>query len=121
MLLLKVEHDRRYYNKLLRKLTKIRRKIPIHVDIFLRKGTIFAESLDDGFSTSFLYVAYLKAKEKGLKADLLYARYVDESWLPEEVRRLSEKWMFRELSDEEIDILKKISITEHIFERWCRW
>jgi len=77
-------------------------------------------SLDDGFSASFVYMAYLKAKERGLDAKLLYARFIDESWLPEEVKKLGEKWVDKKISSKEIETLKKITITEHMLERWCK-
>jgi hypothetical protein len=114
MLLLRVEYSGSYYSSLLSKLAKIRRRAPIHVDVFSRKGTVFVESLDDGFSASFLYAAYLKAKGRGLKADMLYARYIDENLLPEEVRKAGRKWLSEGLSEEEAELLKSHSITERV-------
>jgi hypothetical protein len=48
----------------------------------------------------------------------MYARYIDESWLPEEVRRLGEKWARGKLSYEEVERLKEMTITEHVFMKW---
>jgi hypothetical protein len=118
MLLLRVEYEVGYYKGLIMKLAKIKRKNPIHVDIFAGKDEVFVMSLDDGFSASFLYLAYLKAREKGLRASLMYAKYIDEGWLPEEVRKTGAKWLTRRLSEEEIKSLKNLSVTEHIFARW---
>lgn len=119
MLLLKVEYDAKYYADLLKKLTKLKRKSPIHVDVFSRRGTIFVIGLDDGFSVAFIYVAYLKAKKRGLRTSLLYARYIEENWLPEEVRRLAESWLSGEFSVKDADKLKSYSVTEHVLMRWC--
>jgi hypothetical protein len=118
MLLLRVEYNANYYKSLLHKLTKIKRSVPAHVDVFARGGTVFVMSLDDGLSAAFLYAAYLKAKKKGLNADLMYARYIDEGWLPEEVRKTGEKWLSRRLSGKNVKMLRSRSITEHIFARW---
>ena len=119
MLILKVEYNPIYYNNTLLKLRRIMKNYPIHVDIIRRRETIYLMSLDDGFSVAFLYQAYLKAKEKGLEADLLYARYIDEDWLPEEVKELGRKWLSMKLSEKEIESLKNIHITEYIMGRWC--
>jgi hypothetical protein len=121
MLVAVIEYNHTYYLSLIQKLNRVGRKAPIHVDVFTREGIIYVMSLDDGFSATFVYMAYLKAKEKGLNAKLLYARYIDESWLPEGVKKLGEIWLSRGLRNEEIETLKKITITEHIFDRWCRW
>jgi len=120
MLILIVKYENVYYHNLIQKLSRTEKRVPIHVDIFIREGSIYVVSLDDGFSASFVYMAYLKAKEKGLNAKLLYARFIDESWLPEEVRKLGEKWMNKKISSKEIETIKKIFITEHIFDKWCK-
>ena len=115
-----VKYENVYYHNLIQKFSRVRKKTIIHVDIFIREGSIYVMSFDDGFSASFVYMAYLKAKEKGLDAKLLYARHIDESWLPEEVRKLGEKWMNKKISSKEIETLRKIFITEHIFDKWCK-
>jgi hypothetical protein len=121
MLIAIIEYNRAYYYNLIRKHSRVGEKVPLHVDVFAREGAIYVMGLDDGFSATFVYMAYLKAKEKGLNAKLLYARYIDESWLPEEVKKLGGAWLLRGLRNEEIETLKKVTITEHIFDRWCRW
>jgi hypothetical protein len=123
-LLLKVEYELKYYRDLKNKLARVKRRIPIYIDIFAEKGTIFVISLDDALSTTFLYSAYLNAKERGLKSSLLYARYIEEDWFPEEVRVIGRKWLnkkYKGLSKKEINLLKKCNITEYVFARWCRW
>jgi len=120
MIILVVEYENTYYHNLIQKLSRTERRVSIHVDIFVREGVIYIVSLDDGFSVSFVYMAYLKAKERGLDAKLLYARFIDESWLPEEIRKLGEKWVDKKISSKEIETLKKISITEHMLDRWCK-
>jgi hypothetical protein len=121
MLMAVIEYNHTYYLSLIQKLNRVEGKVPIHVDVFTREGIIYVMSLDDGFSASFAYMAYLKAREKGLNAKLLYARYIDESWLPEEVKKLGGAWLSRRLRNEEIEALKKITITEYVFDRWCKW
>jgi hypothetical protein len=118
MLQLKVEYEKSYYVDLINKLNKVKRKIPIHVDMFSRKGIIFITSLDDGLSASFLYSAHLKAKKKGLRSDLIYARYIKEDCIPEEIRRLGEKWLSGKPSNEDVQLFKSINITEYVFTRW---
>ena len=112
------EYDRDLYNDLVSKLKRVRRRVPIHVDVFKRQGAVYVLALDDGFSTAFLYAACLKAKEKGLKASLAYVRYIDEGFLPEEVKELGRKWVHGKLSWEEIEKLKGMTITEHVFRKW---
>jgi hypothetical protein len=118
MLILKVEYEPNLYKTLMKKLRRVEGRIPIHVDVYARRGTIFILSLDDFFSSSFLYSAYLKARGKGLKADLMYARYIGEEWIPEDVRRISMKWISGRLSLEEMEDLKRRSITEHVLGKW---
>jgi hypothetical protein len=115
-----VEYENVFYHNLIQKLGRIEKKIPIHVNIITRDNTIYIVSLDDGFSASFVYMAYLKAKKRRLDAKLLYARFIDESWLPEEIRKLGEKWIYKKLGKREIETLRKIFITEHIFDKWCK-
>lgn len=118
MLELHVEYEGSYYRSLLTKLRRAMRRYPIHVDIVKGENTIYMFSLDDGLSVAFLYRAYLKAKERGLKAELIYSRYIEEDWLPEVVRRLGEKWLTKGLDEKDVKLLKDISITEHMFRRW---
>jgi len=120
MIILIVKYENVYYHNLIQKFSRVRKRTLLHVDIFVRENTIYIMSLDDGFSASFVYMAYLKAKERGLDAKLLYARFIDESWLPEEVKKLGEKWVDKKISSKEIETLKKITITEHMLERWCK-
>ncbi len=117
--MLKVEYNPVYYEKVRSKLQRVRERYPIHVDIIQRQETIYLMSLDDGFSVAFLYSAYLKARERGLRASLMYARYIDEGFIPEEVKRLAEKWLTKKLSRKEVELLKNISITEYVMEKWC--
>lgn len=120
MLVLKVEGPGSViYKNTMRKLRKTRQRHPIHVDVIKRGGTIYIFSLDDGYSAAFIYQAYLKAKEKGLRASLLYARYIDEDWIPEEVREVGKMWLSKGLSAEDVKTLRGINITEHMFKRWC--
>jgi hypothetical protein len=112
------EYDRDLYNDLVSKLKRVRRRVPIHADVFRRNVAVYVLALDDGFSCAFVYAAYLRAKEKGLKASLAYVRSIDESFLPEDVKRLGEKWAHGKLSWEEIEKLKGMTITEHVFSRW---
>jgi len=116
MLMAIIEFDSVFYANLVKKLEGVKRRTPIHVDVFTRKGVIYVVGLDDGFSATFVYMAYRKAKERELKASLMYARFIDESWLPGEVRRLGEKWLGKKLSMKEIKALKRTMITEHVFE-----
>jgi len=115
-----IEHNVVFYTNLIQRLEGVKRRVPIHVDVFTREGVIYVVGLDDGFSATFVYMAYRKAKEKGLDAKLLYARFIDENMLPEEVRRLGEKWLGKKLSMKEIEALKKMMITEHMFNKWCK-
>jgi hypothetical protein len=119
MLVAMTEYNRAYYSNLIYKLNRVREKMPIHVDVFAREGTIYVIGLDDGFSALFVYTAYLKAKGKGLNAKLLYARYIDESWLPEEVRKLGKAWLTRGLKNGEAETLRGLTITEYILNKWC--
>jgi len=117
-LLLMFEYDRDLYNDLVSKLKRVGKRVPIHVDVFKRQSAVYIFALDDGFSTAFLYAAYLRARERGLKASLAYVRYIDEGFLPDGVKRLGEKWAHGRLSQEEVERLKKITITEHVFMKW---
>jgi len=118
MLILKISGDH-LYEKTLTKLCRIKRKHPIHVDVFKRGDAVYLFSLDDGYSVAFVYQVYLKAKERGLQASLMYARYIDEDWIPEEIRRAAEKWLSKDLSSREVEALKGLSITEYVLNRLC--
>lgn len=117
-MLLRFEHDRDLYNDLVSKLKRVSRRVPVHADVFRRGGEVYVLAIDDGFSCAFLLSAYVRAKEKSLKASLMYARFIDESFLPEEVVKLARKWAHGKLSWEEIERLKKTSVTEHVFSKW---
>ncbi|PUA31705.1 MAG: hypothetical protein B7O98_08765 [Zestosphaera tikiterensis] len=120
MLILKVEDpDLNLYRNTVTKLNKIKQKHPIHVDVLKRGDIVYLLSLDDGYSVTFVYQAYLKAKERGLQTSLMYARYIDEDWIPKEIRRAAERWLSKGLSSSEVETLKKLGITEHVLNRWC--
>jgi hypothetical protein len=119
MLIAMIDYNESFYTNLIHKYERARKKAPIHVDIFARRGVIYVSGLDDGFSAAFVYMAYLKARESGLEAKLIYARYIDGEWLPEDVKKMGEKWIYGKLSRKEIEELKKRFITDHIFDRWC--
>jgi hypothetical protein len=112
------EYDRDLYNDLVSKLKRVRSRAPIHVEVFRRNVDVYVLALDDGFSCAFLLSAYVRAKERGLRASLMYARFIDEGVLPEEVVKLARKWAHGKLSWEEIGRLKSITITEHVFSKW---
>jgi hypothetical protein len=118
MLLLRFEYGKELYDDLVSKVKRVSRRTPIHVDVFRRRVDVYVIALDDGFSCAFVYAAYLRAKEKGLKAFLAYVRSIDESFLPDDVKRLGEKWAHGKLSWEEIEKLKGMTITEHVFSKW---
>jgi hypothetical protein len=48
----------------------------------------------------------------------MYARFINEGFLPEEVKELGRKWAHGKLSWEEIEKLKGMTITEHVFSKW---
>jgi len=118
MIIAKIQVDNSYYSIIKQKLMQVSRKYPIHIDIIRRGDTIYLFSLDDGFSTAFLYRAYLKAKERGLQTSILYARYIDENWIPEEIRKAAEKLVSEKLNSKEVETLKRFSVTEHMLRRW---
>jgi hypothetical protein len=120
MLMAIIEFSSVFYANLIQKLEGVKRRTPIHVDVFTREGVIYVIGLDDGFSAAFVYSSYRKAREKGLKTSLMYARFIDESVLPEEVRKLGEAWLRKKLSMKEVEALKKMMITEHVFDKWCK-
>jgi len=119
MLTLRVEYEKNYYRGLVKRLARVRRKAHIHIDVLVKNGLIYVIGLDDGLSATFLYSAYLKAKERGLKAGLYFAWYIDENWIPKEVKELGTKWVSGRLSRKEAERLKSIRFAEYIFERWC--
>ncbi len=72
---------------------------------------------DEALSVAFIYGVYLKAKEKGLNVDTMYAISIDlEKVLPEEVKSIGEAWISRRLSKEEIKLLKNKFITISLLE-----
>ena len=42
-------------------------------------------------------------------------------WLPDDVKKMGERWIYGKLSRKEIEEIRKKFITEHIIDRWCRW
>jgi len=72
---------------------------------------------DEALSDAFAYGVYLRAKEKGLNVDAMYAVSIDlESVLPEDVKRIGTLWISRRLSKEEIGMLKNRFITPSLLE-----
>jgi hypothetical protein len=119
MLIAMIDYNESFYTNLIHKYNRTKKRASLYVDVSARKGMIYVSSFDDGFSAAFVYMAYLKARERGLEAKLIYARYIDDEWLPEDVKKMGEKWIYGKLSRKEIEELRKKFITEHIFDRWC--
>jgi len=120
MLILRViDPNLKLYSIAKAKLHRINRKHFTHIDVFKRGDYVYFLSLDDGYSVAFVYQTYLRAKERGLQSSLMYARYIDEDWIPEEIRRAAERWLSKGLSSSEVETLKRFSITEHVLNRWC--
>ena len=40
-------------------------------------------------------------------------------WLPDDVKKMGERWIYGKLSRKEIEEIRKKFITEHIIDRWC--
>lgn len=106
-----------YYAGMIKKLKEARGRGLLYVDVIKKKHTMYIIGFDDGFSAAFLYQAYLKAKKKGLKVSLFYAKWIEPNDLPEDVKRLGEKWVSEKLNEEEVTHLKNISITEYMLSR----
>jgi hypothetical protein len=121
MLIAMIGYNESFYTNLIHKYNRTKKRASLHVDISARRGVIYVSGLDDGFSEAFVYMAYLKARESGLEAKLIYARYIDGEWLPDDVKKMGEKWIYKKLSRKEIEELRKKFITDHIFDRWCGW
>jgi len=72
---------------------------------------------EEALSAAFAYSVYLRAKEKSLNVEAMYAVSIDlESVLPEDVKRIGLVWTSRRLSKEEIKLLKNRFITPNILE-----
>jgi hypothetical protein len=119
MLIAMIDYNESFYTNLIHKYNRTKRRASLYVDMFVRRGVIYVRGLDDGFSAAFVYMAFLKARERGLEAKLIYARFIDGKWLPDDVKKMGEKWIYGKLSRKEIEELRKKFITEHIFDRWC--
>ena len=121
MLIAKIEYHPVFYANLIQKLESVKKRTVIHVDVVARKrSTIYVIGLDDGFSAAFVYMAYYKAREKGLRAELMYARFIGEDVLPDEVRKVGETWLRKKLRREDVEKLKKMMITEYVFDKFCK-
>jgi len=66
--------------------------------------------LDDGLTLAFIYKLYLTAREGGFKATLARLKYIDDSWIPEEVKGAAEKWLRQGLSSEEAQALRRLDM-----------
>ena len=115
MLIAIIEYHPVFYVNLVQKFLYTKRRATIHVDIFKRRNSIYVIGLDDGFSATFVYMAYYKARERGLEASLMYARFIDEDVLPHEIKELGKTWLRKKLKREDIEKLKGMMITEHVF------
>jgi len=104
---------------ILEKLRKARYMLRYSVDVIKRGDTIYIFALPDRLAAAFVYKIYLTAREYGLEAVLMYARYIDEDWIPEDVRRIAERWLKQGLSSEEIQRLRGSDIITHIFNKMC--
>ena len=72
---------------------------------------------DEALSVAFLYSVYLKAKEKGLDAEAMYATRVDpDAVLPEDVKKAGIAWLSKRPSKEEVASLKNRFITPNLLE-----
>ena len=113
-----IEYHPVFYVNLVQKLESVKKRTTIHVDVIARKrSTIYVIGLDDGFSATFVYMAYYKAREKGLEARLMYTRFIDEGVLPDEVKELGKTWLRKKLRREDVEKLKRTMITEHVFSK----
>jgi len=86
-------------------------------DIAYSDTAVYFMVPDEALSIAFVYGVYLKAREKNLNFDTMYATSIDlESMLPEDVKRVGASWISRRLSKEEIKLLKNKFITPNMLE-----
>jgi len=72
---------------------------------------------DEALSAAFIYSAYLKAKERNMRVEIMYATPIDlEEVLPENIKRIGETWLSRRLSKEEISLFKNRFITSSLLK-----
>ena len=72
---------------------------------------------DEALSAAFLYSIYLKAKEYGLRPEVMYAISIDpDKVFPDNVKRIGESWTYGGLSKNEIESLKNKWITPSLLE-----
>ena len=101
---------RSLYVGIVEKLRRSARRHPVFVDVIKRGDTIYVLGLDDGLTLAFIYKLYLMAREGGFQTALARLKYIDDSWIPEEVKRAAEKWLRQGLSSEEAQALRRLDM-----------
>ena len=86
-------------------------------DVAYSNTAVYFMVPDEALSVAFLYGTYLKAKERGLGVESMYAVKVDlDAVLPEDVKSIGVVWISRRLSKEEVAMLKNRFITPNLLE-----
>ncbi len=86
-------------------------------DVAYSDSAVYFLVPDEALSVAFVYGIYLKAREKGMRVETMYATPIDlDKVLPEDVKRVGEAWVSRRLSREEISLLKNRLVTPSLLE-----
>lgn len=117
MIILRVPKDEVFTRSIITKYHRNLKRGLVLGDIAYSDTAFYLIVPDEALSTAFLYGVYLKARERGLDAEAMYATIVDlDAVLPEDVKKAGIAWSSRRLSKEEISSLKNKFITANLLE-----
>ena len=117
MIILRVPKEKSFINSIAMKYRRNIKQGLLLGDVAYSSTAVYFMVPDEALSAAFLYGTYLKAKEKGLGIESMYAIKVDlDAVLPEDVKSIGNVWISRRLSKEEVGVLKNRFITPNLLE-----
>jgi len=117
MIIVRIPRESRFASYIVEKYRRSMEQGLVLGDIARSDTAVYFISPDEALSAAFLYSVYLKAKEKGLDAEAMYATRVDlDAVLPEDVKKVGIVWLSGRPSKNEIASLKNKFITPNLLE-----
>ncbi len=117
MLVLRIPKEKTFINNIALKYRRNVKQGLMLGDVAYSDTAVYFMVPDEALSVAFLYSVYLKARERGMRVEAMYATPIDlDKVLPEDVKRVGEVWVSRRLSKGEINSLKNRLVTPSLLE-----
>ncbi len=121
MIIVRIPKEKAIVNAITMKYRRNMKQCFLLGDVAYSDTAVYFMVPDEALSVAFIYGVYLKAREKGIRVEAMYATSIDlDKTLPEDVKRVGDIWIRRRLSKEEVKLLKNKLITPNLLEVMLR-